>query len=162
MTNRSNHAWTAAALAICAMAWSAPGSAHDANGPQQCSLHTLSGSYVLAASGFTIPPGTTTALPKAIIEQLRFDGEGAVTSPNATVSMNGTLRVTTGSVGTYSLLADCTGTLNFSDGLSHTIYMGPDGDEGWFIQNTAPNNSANIFQGTLARVSPSRSRRDGH
>ena len=106
MTKQINHAWTAAALAICAIAGSAPAVADDGNGSPKCGPRTLDGSYVLAASGFAIP--ATGAQPKALIEQIDFDGAGHAISPHAANSMNGTIWTSTGGAANYYDLGDST------------------------------------------------------
>jgi hypothetical protein len=55
-----------------------------------CSDSTLHGLYVFNASGFNIVGGT--AQPKAIVELIPFNGDGSLTVPAATVSINGRLR----------------------------------------------------------------------
>src|SRR3954447_15184963 len=78
--------WTAATFALCAVI-SAPVMANDGDGPQQCNLRTLKRSYVLAANGFVVVAGV--AQPKALIEQIDFNGDGSAVSPNAAVAVNG-------------------------------------------------------------------------
>jgi hypothetical protein len=160
MTKRINHAWTAAALAICAIAGSAPAVADDGNGAPKCGPRTLDGSYVLAASGFAIPAAG--AQPKALIEQIDFDGAGHAISPHAANSMNGTIGTSTGGAANYYDLGDCTFRIEFANGPVHLIYMDPDGDKGWTLLTAVPNNVPQVFQGTLTRVWPRRGRDDGH
>lgn len=152
--------WTAAALAICAMAWSAPGLAQDGNAdPQQCSLRTLNGSYVLAASGFVIVAGV--AQPKALIEQIDFNGEGSAVSPHAAVAVNGNpLAFSTGGAASYGFDdGSCSGTITFANGPTHKVYMAPDGDKGWTLLMAPP---SNVFQGTLTRVWPQKGHDERH
>ena len=48
-----------------------------ANGVRNCTVATLDGLYVFAASGFIIP-ASGPAQPKAILEWIRFNGDGTV------------------------------------------------------------------------------------
>ena len=54
-----------------------------------CSEATLHGLYVFTASGFNIVGGV--AQPKAIVELIRFNGDGSLTVPASTVSINGVI-----------------------------------------------------------------------
>ena len=54
-----------------------------------------------------------------------------------------------GGTGTYTVEADCTGTLSFTGGPSFDIFVAPRGDDLWMIQ-TNPNN---VFQGNVTRLS---------
>jgi hypothetical protein len=55
--------------------------------PGHCRLHTLRGSYVFAATGYDIVGGV--AQPKAIVEAIDFHGDGTLSVPAVTVSVNG-------------------------------------------------------------------------
>ena len=85
-------------------------------GGEGCSNATLDGLYIFTASGFTNVSGV--AQPKAIVELITFNGDGTITGGAATVSLNGTilhsLPTPPGMGGTYTLGADCIGTLQFS------------------------------------------------
>src|SRR3954451_19761072 len=76
---------------------------------KQCSVATLHGVYIFHASGFNIVVGPpSVALPKAIVEVIRFNGDGSIVGGKVTVSLNGTIRQNPpGATGTYSVLADC-------------------------------------------------------
>jgi hypothetical protein len=113
-----------------------------------CSLKTVRGSYVFSASGFTIVAGV--AQPKAILEVIDFNGDGTLSVPAATRSVDGVIaRVPPGGAGTYTVDAVCTGTLGFTGGPSFDIFLSPEGGKLWMIQT----NAGNVFQGTATRVS---------
>src|SRR5262245_28849935 len=103
----------AMALAVSGVAW-----AHDdeEGDRKPCSNATLHGLYVFSASGFNIVAGV--AQPKALVELIRFDGERFLTAPKVTVSINGTIVHSSGTLGTYTVGPDCTGTLTFIDALA--------------------------------------------
>ena len=113
----------------------------------QCNQHTLRGSYLFAAHGWNVVGGV--AQPKAILEGIDFNGDGTLVSPFATVSINGTILHSSGSPGTYTLNADCTGTLSFTAGASFDIFVEANGKQLWMIQ-TGPMPA--VFEGTATRL----------
>ena len=114
----------------------------------QCSVQTLRGTYVFSATGFTINP-VSGAQPKAIVEVIEFNGDGTLTVPAATRSQNGLIVRSLPSVGTYTVAADCTGTIAF-DGPAFDAFVAPSGSQLWLIQ-TSPLN--NVFEGSATRTS---------
>ena len=146
MSEPSRRARAAASSGLLALCMTFSGLA-QANGAT-CRLHRLDGLYVFSASGFTMPAGV--ALPKAIVELIRFNGDGTLSVPGATVSINGAVtQVGPGGSGSYSLGEDCRGTVAFNSGPTFSMYASPKGDELWMIQ-TNPNN---VFEGKVTRVS---------
>src|SRR5437870_976798 len=114
-------------LVVVAMEFSPAGIARaetPANA-ETCGVQTLHGSYLFATHGFNITGGV--AVPKAIVEGIDFNGDGTLTSPFATVSINGTIFRSSGGVGSYTVNADCTGTLAFTNGPSFYIFVAPRG-----------------------------------
>jgi hypothetical protein len=107
----------------------------------------LRGSYLFATHGWNIVGGV--AQPKAIVEGIDFNGDGTLVSPFATVSINGTIIRSSGGMGTYTVNADCTGTLTFTGGPSFDIFVETSGRQRWTIQ-TGP--GAPAFEGTATRV----------
>ena len=133
---------------IAAMTFSTPGVARAQAASPGCNLHTLRGSYIFNAHGWNIVGGV--AVPKAIVEGIHFNGDGTLVSPFATVSINGTIIRSSGGLGTYTVNADCTGTLSFTGGPSFDIFIERnDGRQLWMIQ-TGP--GAPVFEGTATRV----------
>jgi hypothetical protein len=129
-------------------AWTNQNGIALAAGPaESCSVGTLRGSYLFAAHGFNIVGGV--AQPKAIVEGIDFNGDGTLVSPFATVSINGTIIHSSGSLGTYTVNTDCTGTLSFTGGPSFDIFVEPSGRQLWMIQ-TGPGSP--VFGGTVTRV----------
>lgn len=88
--------------------------------------------------------------PKAIIEGVDFNGDGTLSVPFATVSIDGViLHIPPGGVGTYTLDASCQGTLTFTSGpVNYSISVGHNANEIWMIQTDANT----VFQGTVRRV----------
>ena len=112
-----------------------------------CGEYTLRGSYVFTAHGWNIVGGV--AQPKAIVEGINFHGDGTLVSPYATVSINGTILHSSGSLGTYTVNPDCTGTLSFTGGPSFDISVEVSGRQLWMIQ-TGPGSP--VFEGMVTRV----------
>jgi hypothetical protein len=111
-----------------------------------CSLKTLRGSYVFAANGYNIVSGV--AQPKTIVEVIDFNGDGTLSVPAATRSVNGMVaRTPPGGTGSYTVDAACTGTITFAGPL-FDIFISPNGETLWMIQT----NPDTVFQGTATRV----------
>ena len=126
---------------------------HHAKG---CTTAILNGLYIFAATGYTIPAAPAPAQPKAIVEFVRFHGDGTLTVPAASRSVNGVVgQSPPGGTGIYTI-ADlvppdraCTGTLTFTGGPGFDLFVSPPGDEVWMIQN----NPGNVLQGTVLKLS---------
>ena len=132
--------------------------AHSA--PSRCKLSDLNGLYIFAATGWGVAPNANPVPdplpPKAIIEWIRFNGDGTVDSAGATLSLNGTvLQVPGGSTGMYSVTdlnpADggCTGSLQFTNGPLFDLFFAPNGAEVSMIQR----DQHNVFRGTATKIS---------
>ena len=137
-------------LAMAALTLAMIGVAHaedDAEGGRSCSDATLRGLYVFSTTGFNIVAGV--AQPKAINEQIRFNGDGTLTAPVATVSINGNVMRSSDTPGTYSLASNCTGSLSFTPGPSFDVIADPRGTAVYMIQ-TAPGTP--VMQGVAERV----------
>ena len=132
---------------VAAMALGTSDTARAALGPQPCGVYMLRGSYLFATHGWNIVGGV--AQPKAIVEGIDFNGDGTLVSPFATVSINGTIIHSSGSLGTYTVNTDCTGTLSFTGGPSFDIFVEQNGKQLWMIQ-TGPGSP--VFEGTVTRV----------
>jgi hypothetical protein len=119
---------------------------------KECSAATLRGLYVFAASGFNIDPNSGVASPKAIVEEIQFDGQGHVTVPAVTVSRDGVIfppkHPAPGSNGTYTVEPNCTGTLAFSDGPTFDLLIAPSRSQFHIIQT----NQGSVLQGAVVRV----------
>ena len=113
---------------------------------QVCSEQTLRGSYLFATHGWNIVGGV--AQPKAIVEGIDFNGDGTLVSPFATLSINGVIIHSSGSVGSYTVEASGQGTLTFTGGPSFDIFVEPGGKQVWMIQT----NANTVFEGTATKV----------
>jgi hypothetical protein len=128
-----------------------------ANGDQDdCTLKTLRGTYVFAATGHNI--AATGPQPKAIVEVIEFNGDGTLSVPGATRSVNGVVgRSLPGGTGGYTVDAGCSGTITFDGGPAFDVFFSPEGGKLWMIQ-TNPNT---VFQGTATRLWRHQSRERG-
>ena len=82
-----------------------------------CGPQTLHGPYVFNAHGFFIVEGA--AQPIAVFEGINFNGDGTFSNPFSTVSLNGLILRFPPGTGTYTLDANCQGTLTFTDTAIH-------------------------------------------
>lgn len=135
-------------LLAVAVAFGISGTARADDESRVCGPQTLLGSYVFTARGFNIVGGV--AQPKAIVEGIDFNGDGTLSVPFATVSINGVIIVTPpGGVGTYTVETSCQGTLTFTNGPTYNLFVSSNGKRVAMIQTTA----TTVFQGTASRVS---------
>ena len=103
------------------------------NAAQVCSVGTLRGSYVWTWDGYA--PFGGNLVPKAIMQGIRFNGDGTTFNTFGTVNIGGTIVIdVTGGVGTYTVAANCTGTLSKTDGPSFNMYVGPGAQQLWITQ----------------------------
>jgi hypothetical protein len=127
---------------------SVSGMAMAADHEDECTVKTLRGTYVFAATGHNVVAGV--AQPKAIVEVIEFDGSGILTTPTATRSLNGVIARALIGTGGYTVEASCIGTITFDGpGPTFDMFFSPVGDKLWLIQTTANT----VFQGTATRVS---------
>lgn len=118
-----------------------------------CSVNSVRGTYVFSASGFNIVAGA--AKPKAIVEIVELNGDGTLSVPAATVSLNGVIIRSMPGVGTYTVTDDCRGTITFTGGPAFDIFVSPNAEIIWMIQTTPDS----VFQGTATRTSRGGGRR---
>ena len=76
-------------LIIAATGLVASGNALADDTPRTCGVENLTGLYVFSATGYIIVAGV--AQPKAIVEAIRFNGDGTLTVPFSTRSINGVI-----------------------------------------------------------------------
>jgi hypothetical protein len=117
---------------------------------RDCSVGMVKGSYLFATHGWNIVGGV--AQPKAIVEGIDFNGDGTLVSPFATVSINGTIIRSAGTMGSYTVAADCTGTLTFTGGAVFDIFVDKGGKQIWMIQTGPPAAPPAVFEGTAIKL----------
>ena len=118
---------------VAAMALGTSATAGAAADGQACSAHTLRGLYLSSWDGYANIGGNL--VPKTVMEGKRFNGDGTFSNDFGTVNIGGTTIINTaGGVGTYTVAADCTGTLSVPNGPTLNLYVGPGGQKYWFTQ----------------------------
>ena len=137
---------------VAAMALGTSATAGAAADGQACSVHMLRGLYVWTFDGYANLGGNL--VPKAVMQGLRFNGDGTTINPFGTVNVGGSIIIdATGGVGTYTVAADCTGTLSITDGPSFNIYVGPGAQKIWTLQTAGGAGSgAGLGVGTATRL----------
>ena len=141
---------------VCLAATMAPDTSATARAAtdRHCSVDMLRGLYLWSFDGYQNFGGNF--VPKAVMQGLRFNGDGTTFNPFGTVNIGGTIIIdATGGVGTYTVAADCTGTLSPAPGIAPTfnIYVGPGAQQVWTIQS-APDGSGipGVSRGTAVRL----------
>jgi len=99
----------------------------------QCHDGVLRGLYLWTFDGYANMGQNL--VPKAVMQGLQFNGDGTTFNTFGTVNIGGTIIIdATGGVGTYTVAADCTGTLSITNGPSFNIYVGPGAQQIWTTQ----------------------------
>jgi hypothetical protein len=116
----------------------------------KCSEATLEGTYLFAQNGVEIKGNEQR--PFAIAGYDVFDGNGEVKGL-ASGNFNGKITRNESLSGTYSVKADCTGTITFTDGTRYDMFIAPDGSKFAFVRTNPEIVSAGFEQrGTAKRV----------
>ncbi len=140
---------------VATMALGAPDTARARTQFQQpCSVQTLHGVYLWSFDAYENVDGNF--VPVAVMQGLQFNGDGTTLNTFGTVNIGGTIIFdVTGAVGTYTVAADCTGTLSPAPGIAPTfnIYVGPGAQQVWTIQS-GPDGSLTpgVSRGTAVRI----------
>ena len=147
-------------LSAAAMLAAARAVALADGGRFRCAPALLDGLYVLSATGWGIVPGTTPdpsapLPPKAIIELIRFNGDGTLVSPASTRSVNGSVVSSTSSTGIYTIDdvdqsgGGCSGTITFTEGPRWAFFTSVfAAGELWVILT----NDKNVFRGNVTKI----------
>jgi hypothetical protein len=99
---------------------------------KKCSVATLHGTYLFAFNGVEIT-GNNSQAPFAFAGYAVFDGNGnekGVASSNFNGNVTRNERVSA----TYTVKADCTGTVTYRDGSQIDVFIAPDGSKFTFVQ----------------------------
>ena len=114
----------------------------EPDGHRVCTLATLRGRYLFAASGVLLPPAFGVTMPTqaadAGLRILNGDGTGTDT---VTVRIGDKIVLENAvSPLSYTVNADCTGTITVVNGPSFDIFIAPDGSEFAEIATAPPGN----------------------
>ena len=117
----------------------------------KCSNATLEGTYLFAQNGVELKGNDQR--PFAIAGYDVYDGNGKVKG-HASANFNGKItRSKEPLPGTYTVKANCTGTLTFTDGTRYDIFIAPDGSMFTFVHTNPELVSASFEQrGSAKRV----------
>jgi len=144
----------ALASLIATMTLGTSSTARAAADARVCSVGMLRGSYIWTFEAYSNFGGTL--VPTTVMQGLRFNGDGTTLNTFGTVNIGGTIIVdVTGAVGTYTVAADCTGTLLFGGlgGPSFNMYIGPGAQQLWITQTGGgPGDGTGLGVGTATRV----------
>jgi len=136
---------------VAAMAPGTSATARAAADAPVCSVGMLKGLYLWTFDGYANLGATL--VPKAVMQGLRFNGDGTTFNPFGTVNIGGTIIIdATGGVGTYTVAADCTGTLSITDGPSFNMYVGPGAQQLWITQTGGGAGGTGLGVGTATRL----------
>jgi len=139
---------------VCLAATMAPGTSTTAQAAVDgvCNVGTLRGLYVWSWDGYQNINGNL--VPKAILQGIQFNGDGTTFNPFGTVNVGGFLIIdATGDVGTYTVAADCTGTISITGGPTFNIYIGPGAKQIWTTQlGGGAGTGVGLGVGTATRV----------
>jgi hypothetical protein len=118
---------------VAAIALGTSATAGAAADGQACSVHMLRGLYLWTFDGYANLNGNL--VPKAVMQGLQFNGDGTTFNTFGTVNIGGSIIIdATGGVGTYTVAADCTGTISITNGPSFNMYVGPGAQKIWTNQ----------------------------
>lgn len=111
-----------------------------ADDQENCSLRSLKGTYHYAAKTIVDDYYDQTEAGEAGMES--FDGNGHFVNIN-THNHGGHLPATSNSAatGTYTINANCVGTLTYSTGEIETVYVDPKGDDFTWVTSDGPGES---------------------
>lgn len=150
---------TSCLLFACALvslaAATAPGTSATARAEadRHCSVGMLRGLYLWTFDGYASLGGNL--VPKAVMQGLRFNGDGTTFNPFGTVNIGGTIIFDAGGFsGTYTVTPDCTGTLSPAPGIAPTfnIYVGPGAQQVWTLETSPNPGGIGVSVGTATRV----------
>ena len=143
-----------ACAAVClaaALALGTSSPARAATDARVCSVQMLRGSYLMSLDGYDLLNGNF--VPIAVMQGLRFNGDGTTLNTFGTVNIGGTIIFDAGGFsGTYTVAADCTGTLSITDGPTFNIYVGPGAQQVWTLETSPSPAGIGVSVGTAVRV----------
>jgi hypothetical protein len=155
-TIMSSLAFICALVCLVAVIALGPGTsptARAAGDTRPCSVQMLNGLYLWTFDGYASLGGNL--VPKAVMQGLRFNGDGTTFNPFGTVNIGGLIIIDAGGAsGTYTVNPDCTGTLSPAPGMAPTfnIYVGPGAQQVWTLEISPNPAGIGLSVGTATRV----------
>ena len=114
----------------------------------KCSKATLKGTYLFAQNGVEIKGNDQT--PFAIAGYDVFDGNGEVKGVSSG-NFNGEVFRNDRFTGTYTVKANCTGTVAYRDGPQIDVFIAPDGSKFAFVRTDPEDVGATIDEQVTAK-----------
>ena len=140
----------ALASLVATMALGTSATARPQPNPPGCNAGMLTGLYLWTFDGYQYFGGNP--VPKALMIGIQFNGNGTFTIPFSTVNIGGNAFEANGGVGTYTVAADCTGTLQVTGGTSFNMYVGAGAQQLWITQTGGgPGDGTGLGVGTATR-----------
>lgn len=123
-----------------------------ADDQENCSLRSLRGTYNYASTSVVGDNLGQLQVGEAGIES--FDGNGNVVN-HSTTNTGGHLPASTNNVisGTYTVNADCRGTISYSSGEVEAIYVNPNGEGFTYVTANGTDGVTNALVGDEKRIS---------
>jgi hypothetical protein len=110
----------------------------------------LHGLYLWAFDGYQYFGGNP--VPKTLMAGIQFNGNGTLSIPFATINIGGVPHDGSGAVGTYTVAADCTGTLSITGGTSFYMFVGEGAKQISIMQTGGgPGDGTGVALGTATR-----------
>jgi hypothetical protein len=123
----------------------------DENAVAKCSKATLDGTYLFAHDG-VVTEGALKG-PFAVAGYDVFDGNGKVDTVYSANFSGEITRKKHAPTSTYTVKADCTGTITSTDGSENDLFIAPDGSMFTFVQTDPSTVTSGVeLQGTAKRV----------
>jgi hypothetical protein len=143
---------TIAALVLGVLTVGAVYANNEDAGAKKCSVATLHGTYLFAFNGVEIQ-GNDEQVPFAFAGYAVFNGNGKEKGV-ASSNFNGEVTRNEPVSATYTVKADCTGTVTYRDGSQIDVFIAPDGSIFTFIQTKPSELVGSGFEprGTAKRV----------
>jgi hypothetical protein len=118
---------------------------------KKCSEATLHGTYLFAYAGVDITGEDQVPFAGAGYEV--FDGNGKVKAVGSG-NFNGEVFRNEPYSGTYTVKADCTGTITYTDDSEYDLFIAPDGSMFTYVRVNSPEQVTSAFElrGTAKRV----------
>ena len=123
---------TIAALMLGVLAAGVVYASNEDAGAKKCSEATLHGTYLFAFNGVEIKSNDE-QVPFAIAGYAVFDGNGKMKGVDSS-NFNGEVTRKEPDSATYTVKADCTGTVTFRDDSQIDVFIAPDGSMFTFVQ----------------------------
>ena len=135
---------------VATLALGTSATAQSQPNPPVCSVGMLRGLYLWSFDGYQYFGGNP--VPKTLVGGIQFNGNGTLSIPFARINIGGVPHDGSGAVGTYTVAANCTGTISIIGGTRFYMFVGSDGN-GLSIMQTGggPGDGTGVALGKATR-----------